>query len=368
MSSAHPVVIYGATGYTGRLVAGELARREVPMVLAGRSAAKLAVAAGLAGPLVQDTIVAPLSDAGALRRAAASGAVLANCAGPFAHTGAAVLEACAAARTHYLDTTGEQGWIQRVFDDHDDRARRAGIAAVPGMGLDFMPGDLLAHLVGAAVEPCTRIVVAYHLEGFGMTRGTQRSLLEAMDGRDVGYVDGDWAIGAGTRPVREYLTFPDGIGRQRVARYPAGEVVTVPRHVRTSEMVLRLTGASITPRAPWLLPVAGPLVPPLLRTPIKGLLDRVIGRLPEGPGEDARRAVRWTITVEATGEDGRIARGQVAGPDVYGLTAVTIADGAAALMDESFTGRGALAPAQAMAPAAALDALSAFGVTWSVEA
>ncbi|WP_354701723.1 hypothetical protein DSM112329_02051 [Paraconexibacter sp. AEG42_29] len=363
-----PVVVYGATGYTGKLVTAEFARRGVPMVLAGRSAEKLTAAAALAGPLVRNTIVASLSDHDALCRVAGAGTVLANCAGPFAHTGGPVLRACAAAGTHYLDTTGEQGWIHRAFEDHDDELRRADVAAVPGMGLDFAPGDLLAHLVGVAVEPCTRIVIAYHLEGFGMTRGTQRSLLEAMGGRDIGFVDGDWATGAGARPVREFMTFPGAIGRQRVARYPAGEVVTVPRHVRTGEMVLRISGASVMPRASWVLPVTAPLLPSLLRTPAKGLLDRVIGRLPEGPSEDARRAVRWTITAEATGQDGRVARGIVSGPDVYGLTAVTIADGAAALGAENFAGRGVLAPAQALDPATTLDALAEFGVEWSVDA
>ena len=367
-AAAGPVVVYGATGYTGKLVAAELARREVPMVLAGRSAEKLAAAAQLAGPLVQDVVAATLSDDAALRRVAAAGPVLANCAGPFVRTGDPVLAACAAEGTHYLDTTGEQDWIRRVFEDHAGWLQGAGIAAVPGMGFDYLPGDLLSHLVGASVEPCRRMVVAYHVEGFGMTRGTQRSSLEAMNGRDVGYVDGRWEVGAGTRPARSFVTFPAPIGRQVVARYPAGEVVTVPRHVRTREIVLRMTGASLTPGAPGVLPVVAPLVPPLLRTPAKGLLDRAIENLPEGPPEDERQAVRWTIVVGAWGEHGRVARGVVSGPDIYGLTAVTIADGAAALGADGFAGVGALAPSQALDPASALDALAGFGVSWSVDA
>ena len=67
---------------------------------------------------------------------------------------------------HYLDTTGEQDWIRRVFEVHDPGLRRAGVAAVPGMAFSHTPGDLLAHLVGAAVAPARRVTVAYHVAGF----------------------------------------------------------------------------------------------------------------------------------------------------------------------------------------------------------
>lgn len=365
-STARPIVIYGATGYTGRLVAAELVSRKVDIVLAGRSAERLAELASRLGLGPESVARAPLDDPRALIEAAQRGAVLINCAGPFAHTGDAALQACLAASTHYLDTTGEQDWIRRVFEHYDADLVAAGVAAVPGMGFDYLPGDLLCHLIGAPIAPLDRLTVAYHVEGFGMTRGTQRSALEMMDGRDVAYEHGNWIPG-GNRPRRGRLTFPDGIGRRTIARYPAGEVITVPRHVATREVAARISTISVAPRAVApLLPLLTPLLGRLLRTPLKRLLDRAIDRLPEGPPEAERRAARWTVVCLAQSDDGRTARGVVRGPDIYGLTAQTVADGALLLRDGSFSKRGALAPAQAFDPASFLAGLANFGVSWEV--
>jgi len=361
------VVVYGATGYTGKLVVTELAGRGVPLVLAGRSADRLTAVGASVAAGVEAIVEAPLDDHRALRDAAGRGSVLVNCAGPFARTGGPVLEAAIAAGAHYVDTTGEQDWIQRVLTDHDPALRAAGVAAVPGMGFDYLPGDLLCNVVGAPLGPLERLDVAYHLEGFGMTRGTQRSALEMLDGRDVVYEDGAWAPG-GSRPLRASVVFPEPIGRQTVGRYPAGEVVTAPRHLDVRTIAARISTSSIAPGpAAALVPYATPVIARLLRTPLKGLVDRAIERLPEGPPEDERRAVGWTIVVTATAVDGRVGKGVVRGPDIYGLTARTIADAAQTLGSDAFTGSGGLAPAQAFDATATLDALADFGVAYEVE-
>ena len=367
MTAPPTVVVYGATGYTGRLVVADLAARGVPLVLAGRNGDRLR---GVAETLVNEppTIVeAPLDDHRALVAAASRGSVLVNCAGPVARTGAPVLRAAIEAGAHYVDTTGEQDWIQSVLTDHDAALRSAGVAAVPGMGFDYLPGDLLCHLVGAPVAPLARLDLAYHLDGFGMTRGTQRSALEMLDGSDVVYEDGRWHAGD-ARPLRASVVFPAPIGRRAVGRYPAGEVVTVPRHLEVRTIAARISTTSIAPE-PFaaLVPYVVPLTERLMRTPLKGVLDRAIDRLPEGPTDEARRAAAWVIVATATGEDGRTARGVVRGPDVYGLTARLIADAAQTMGAPDFTASGGLAPAQAFDPRTTLDALADFGVTYEVE-
>ena len=368
MTAAVPptVVVYGATGYTGKLVVAELAARGVPLVLAGRSTERLRAVAETVSGGVEAVVEAPLDDHRALRGAFARGAVVANCAGPFRRTGAPVLRAAAEAGAHYVDTTGEQDWIHAVLTEHDDALRAAGVAAVPGMGFDYLPGDLLCHLVGAPLAPLARLDLAYDLQGFGMTRGTQRSALEMLDGRDLVYTDGAWAT-ADARPIREAVVFPGAIGRQTVGRYPAGEVVTVPRHVEVRTIVARLSTRSIAPGpAARLVPYVVPLAERLLRTPVKGLVDRAIDRLPEGPTEADRRAAAWTIVATATGEDGGVARGVVSGGDVYGLTARTIADAVRTMSAPDYAPRGGLAPAQAFDARATLDGLADFGVTYAL--
>jgi hypothetical protein len=101
-------------------------------------------------------------------------------------------------------------------------------------------GDAAVTAAAAAVAPARRLTVAYHVEGFDMTRGTMHSSLEQMNGLDVAYEHGAWIPG-GRRPRRAFVAFPPPIGRQVVARYPTGETVTVPRHVETRELIARIS-------------------------------------------------------------------------------------------------------------------------------
>ncbi len=363
-----PVVVYAATGYTGRLICAELAARGVPVVLSGRSPAKLDALRDALPDGAAQTAPAALDDPIALRDAAAQGRVIVNCACPFSASGDPVLGAAIAAGAHYLDTTGEQDWIRRVFEVHDGPLAAAGVGAVPGMAFSHAPGDLLAHLVGAPVAPARRLLVAYHVEGFDMTRGTMHSALEQMNGLDVAYEGGTWVSG-GNRPRRAFVTFPAPIGRRQVSRYPVGEVITVPRHVPADEVVLRISTVSIAPPAVApLVPAMTPALGALLRSPARGLLDRAIDALPEGPAEEDRGAVRWTIVAGAEGEDGRSASGLAQGPDIYGITAKIVTQAAIEMAAPSYAPVGALAPAQAVDPAGFLDHLGAFGLTWSVDA
>ena len=110
-----PVVVYGATGYTGKLVAAELARRGADFVIAGRSREKLdAVAATLGGSVPVAAV--PLDDGAGLRSLLEGAAAVIACAGPFVIHGEPVVSAAAETGTHYVDTTGEQPFMRSVFE------------------------------------------------------------------------------------------------------------------------------------------------------------------------------------------------------------------------------------------------------------
>ena len=115
------VVVYGATGFTGRLVCSELQRRNVPFAVAGRDRAKLTALSASLTTARPEVLVAPLDDRAALEQAIARGRVVLACAGPFARMGEPVREAALAARRHYLDITGES-----ELHAGDVRARRRG--------------------------------------------------------------------------------------------------------------------------------------------------------------------------------------------------------------------------------------------------
>ena len=363
MSQAGPIVVYGATGYTGRLVAGELARRGADFVLSGRSPGKLRA---LADDLGHTAPIRPasLDDRDALRHAFGESAAVINCAGPFVRYGEPVVRAAVETGTHYVDTTGEQPFMRFVYERLDDAAKAAEVAVIPAVGFDYVPGDLLSRLVARDVEPLSRIVLAYSARHFATPRGTLRSAMGMMRAGGVEYRDGDWRE-VGSRPRRISFTFPEPLGRTAMIPYPSGEMLTVPRHTRTRNVVSLINADVAAPGAPAdVIRLSTPFLQLVLRTPAMALIDPVIDRLPEGPTEEQRRAARWDIVVVADGEDGSRRSGVVRGEDVYGLTAVTAVHSALLLADPAYDRAGALSPASAFDPVSFLDHLGDHGVSY----
>lgn len=357
-SSPGRIAVYGATGYTGRLVAAELAAAGADFVLAGRSREKLDALASDVGGAPSVEAVA-LDDAAGLRELFEPCAAVIACAGPFAVHGEPVLRAAAEGGTHYLDTTGEQGFMKRVFDEFGPVASKSGAALVTGMGFDYVPGDMIASLTAEGMGPLEELSLNYAVAGFGPSRGTARTALGQIAGEDVQWLQGEYVPGDSSIS-RGKFDFGGEIGLQRMTRYPAGEHVTVPRHVDTRTVRTALTASTTSPVAIG-APVLMTGLSLALRTPAARLFGAAVGRLPEGPAEDRRRAARFTIVCDArTGSRRR--RGVIRGEDVYGMTARSIVAGALRCAAPGFAKSGALAPSEAFDPASFLPELSEFGV------
>jgi short subunit dehydrogenase-like uncharacterized protein len=361
------IAVYGATGYTGTLVARELHRRGLACVLAGRDAGKLARLAGELGGAVR-THAVELEDRDGLRHLLGDCAVVIDCAGPFMRYGEPIVRAAVETGTHYVDTTGEQGYIELLHRRFDDAARAAEVAVVPAMGFDYVPGDLIAHIAAQGLEPLRELTIAYATTAVRPTRGTTRTAMEqARDGGLV-YEEGDWRP-APLRARRVRFRFPEPVGSQPVMRYPSGEVAMVPRHVRTRRLTTLMGVETLVGHraAAPLVPVLMPAVTLALRTPFNRFVHAVVDRLPEGPTEELRRAAEFMVVAVAHGEDGRVRSGVVRGRDVYGLTAVTVVEGAARLLGDPLGTFGVLAPASAFDAERFLDALAPAGVTWELD-
>ena len=366
-SPAHgQIVVYGASGFTGKLIARELCARGADFVLAGRSREKLeAVATSL--PSRPGVAAVALDDAAGLRTLLEPAAAVIACAGPFTLHGTPVIEAAAETGTNYLDTTGEQPFINDSFEVHGAAAAASGAALASGMGFDYAPGDMLAALTAADLGPLRELTIAYAVRGFGPTRGTALSALEMMSGGDLEWRDG--AHRTGPRCVGEgSFDFPSPLGSRRVGRYPSGEPITVPRHVDVPDVrsVIDLKGLMGVPLGPLSAPAmtASGLA---FRGPVRGALGRLISRMPEGPDERSRKAVRFTLACDVVAADGRRRRGVVRGSDIYGLTAVIMAEGALRMATPGYDRSGALAPSQAFEPASFLAALEPFGLSVEIE-
>jgi short subunit dehydrogenase-like uncharacterized protein len=365
-----PVAVYGATGYTGDLVVAELRRLGLDVIVSGRRPDALAAVA-LRHGLDPAAAVRPAAadDHDALVRAfTGCGAVIA-CAGPFGLYGEGVVRAAVQARAHYLDTTGEQPFIKQVIQQYGRAAANAGVGLVSGMGFDYLPGDLLCHLTAEGAGPLSDLTIAYAITGFGPTRGTAKSaLLQLSAGEDV-YVDGALHKAPVRQPLGRTFDFGGAVGRQVVARYPGGEVVTVPRHVDTRQVTALITARAFAPhpRLEKAVPVLTPGLALLLRTPLRRVLMAGIDRLPPGPPEAERRAVRFTLVCEATPADGApVRRGRLEGGDIYGITAHTTAYGARLMAAEGYGKTGGLAPSEAYDPQGFLDAMGEHGISYSV--
>ncbi|HEX5146276.1 MAG TPA: saccharopine dehydrogenase NADP-binding domain-containing protein, partial [Conexibacter sp.] len=346
MQQRGAIVVYGATGFTGTLVAHELRRRGLDMVLAGRSAEKLARLADELGGAAARAVA--LDDDAGLRALLADAAAVIACAGPFARHGEPVVRAAAQTGTHYVDTTGEQPFMALVRERWDAVARRSGAALVPAMGFDYAPGDLLAHLTAQGAEPLRELVLAYAPKGVKPTRGTLRSALGMLAAEGVVYEDGDWRaapLRGGRGSVRGFA-FPDPVGEQPVMRYPSGEVLTVPRHVRTRSVTSLITVETFagTPKAAPFVGLTAPALTLALRSPLARAVEPLLARYPEGPSAESRARVRFTVVALAHGEDGRTRRGVATGGDVYALTAAATVHGAALMAQPGYDRAGALAP------------------------
>jgi short subunit dehydrogenase-like uncharacterized protein len=144
-----PVVVYGASGYTGRLVCEYLREYNVPFVAAGRDETRLktSMESHVAGIETADYEVVQVShDPAALQDLFAGASVVCNTVGPFRTHGPEVVEACLATGTHYLDTTGEQDWLVTCDEKYGADFAAAGLLLAPGTAQMYTTGEIAAEL------------------------------------------------------------------------------------------------------------------------------------------------------------------------------------------------------------------------------
>jgi short subunit dehydrogenase-like uncharacterized protein len=196
------VVVFGATGVTGRNVAAYLAERgeqgELGWAAAGRDAEKVTRVLGEVGVSAPEVIVADVSDPASLLEMASRARVVLNLVGPYTLHGEPVIEACIASGAHYADLTGEIPFVRRMIDRHQEAAATAGVKVANVSGFEALPADLAVLLAAetarerwdeglAAADldadlptPGGRVGAADIISG-----GTLQSSAEALDDEDA---------------------------------------------------------------------------------------------------------------------------------------------------------------------------------------
>ena len=181
MSRDYEIVVFGASGFTGRLVAQYIAGSvdQPRWAIAGRNKAKLD-ALGLDVPV----LVADALDRTAVAAVARRTKVVCTTAGPFAKYGSELVAACAEAGTHYCDLTGEVQWMRRMIDAHHDRARATGARIVHAAGFDSIPSDLgtwalQQEFIARYGHPASSVTAVFGETSGGFSGGTVASALNA---------------------------------------------------------------------------------------------------------------------------------------------------------------------------------------------
>jgi hypothetical protein len=148
MSSDKPVVVYGASGYTGRLICEYLREFNVPFIAAGRDKARIAEALDKVPGIdtVPHEIVEVAHQVEPLTELLSGAKVVCNTVGPFAQYGGEVVQACLATGCHYLDTTGEQDWLIDCDENYGQQMADRGLLLAPGVAQMYTTGEIAADL------------------------------------------------------------------------------------------------------------------------------------------------------------------------------------------------------------------------------
>jgi short subunit dehydrogenase-like uncharacterized protein len=303
------LLIYGATGYSGRLVAQAASAVGLSPCLAGRDARRLAELAETLG--VEHRVVG-LDDPTALARGLDGMQAVIHAAGPFAATARPMIDACLATGVHYLDITGEVQVIEGLVA-RDAEARRRGIMVMPGVGFDVVASDCLAAHVAQQLPQAERLAVG--LAGFAaLSRGSAQTLVGMGD---CGVVRRDGVL----RPV------PLGSLRRRFD-YGAGERMSL--NVSWADVTTAYYTTGIpnietyvegTPLVTGLLGVHRALAPLLGTAAWQTWAGAWTALLAPGPSAADRAARRMAIVAEATHRDGRRAAARLGTPEAYTFTA-----------------------------------------------
>lgn len=242
MGSGHRVAVFGAYGHTGRFVVAELRDRGFVPLLSGRDADKLQALVAFHPRL--DVRPASIDDAASLDQALEGTAAVINCAGPFATTAAAVIEAALRARIPYVDVAAEIEANIDTFTYFADRARDAGTVVVPAMAFYGGLGDLLATTAMRDWTAADEAHIAYGLSSWHPTAGTRAAgdvSRQRRNGRRVRYTNGRLEYHDDDFPVLEW-PFPAPMGtRTVIGEFTMTDVVTIPSHLSIPEVRTYMT-------------------------------------------------------------------------------------------------------------------------------
>ncbi len=281
------LMIYGATGYTGRMAATHAKQLGLNLVIAGRNAGHLASLAAELGASYR-VFTADASQLEGID-------VLLNFAGPFAQTAGALMRACIANGTDYLDITAEI----KVYRLAEQLGAKTDVMLLPGVGWDVVPTDCLAMHVASRVQQPQSLKIALQVPG-SMSRGSALSVGEIIGAGVMARIDGQLVATPDAQP--QHLDFGDGPAL--CAPLSFGDLVTAWH-------------SSAIPNIAMFVHITGEAFP-----------EGDLSLLPDGPTQAQRDAHRARAVAEVTGEDGTVARSVIETVNGYSYTPLAAVEAA----------------------------------------
>ncbi|ELZ29318.1 hypothetical protein C475_03839 [Halosimplex carlsbadense 2-9-1] len=332
------LLVYGAYGYTGSLIAQRAVADGLDPILAGRDAERVEAAATERGC---DHRVFSLEHPTVVERRVAGVDAVCNCAGPFEDTAEPLIDACLRAGTDYLDLAGNVDVLEATAA-RDAEATDAGVAVVPGVGFDVVPTDCLAATLHGLLPEAERLTLA--IDGLGtFSPGTAKSMLRGLD--RPGAVRRDGRVE--TVPVAfKRRTFDFPTGERTAVTVPWGDVSSAYYSTGIPNIEVY---AGVPDRVAGAMERARRLVPALAAGPVRRAAEAVAGRLVSGPTADERAQSETHVWGEVVGEDGSVARARMRTPDTYDLTTATAVEAARRVLGGA-AGEGFQTPASAFGP------------------
>jgi len=301
-------VIYGATGYTGKLMAEMAAAQGLSPLLSGRNKDKLKA---VADPLGLDYHAVSLDDRAGLEELLTDTNLVLHIAGPFSATAQPMVDACLATKTHYLDITGEIDIFERHYT-LDAVAKNAGIMLMSGVGFDVVPTDCLAAHVKQRLPDATELNISID-GGGGLSPGTAKTAVESIGRRTAVRRNGKL-----TELKNNLFSKADfGRGERTTISMSWGDVSTAYRTTNIPDITVYF---KLTPVLKNLLGlprwVRRFLGAPLPQQFIKGQIEKRI----KGPGAAQRAKGRTSIVAEAVNGEGDKVVSTLQTPEGYTFT------------------------------------------------
>ena len=302
-------MVYGANGYTGRLIVKEAQKRGMRPILAGRNSKTIE---SLAAETNLDSLVFSLDDKLAAKEALKGVSVVLHCAGPFSATSQQMIEACLANNCHYLDITGEISVFANAHRQ-SEQARRADIVLMPGVGFDVVPTDCLAATLVRALPAATSMKLAFE-SGGKMSPGTAKTSVEGLAGGGCVRQDGKlkWVpLAYKTREI------PFEHGKRLSVTIPWGDVFTGFISTGIPDIEVYMS----TPPSMILKMKRLRMIKPLLSMQwVQNMMKRRIEKSVTGPEFGQRQNSFMQLWGEVSSSDGRNVSATMTTPDGYDVT------------------------------------------------